>query len=101
MGNPSIYPNKVGIYKLTCDNNGKIYIGKSVNIKQRLNNHKHSWKSSKKRWYLQNAIIKHGGESFNVEILEIVENFNKLKDNDILLEREEYYINVYDTTKND
>lgn len=40
MGKHIIYPKAAGIYKLTCDNNGKIYIGKSINIRKRLESHK-------------------------------------------------------------
>lgn len=88
------YPKEAGIYKLTCVYNNKIYIGKAVNINKRLGEHK----NCKRVGYLQNAISKHGWDSFTVEILEIFDNFDKLKDNDTLLEREAYYIGVYDST---
>jgi group I intron endonuclease len=45
--------------------------------------------------------MKHGWDAFKVEILEIVENFDKLKDNDWLLEREAYYIELFDSTNKD
>ena len=36
-----------GIYKLTCSTNGKIYIGKAVNLYKRLNRHKNCAKDVK------------------------------------------------------
>lgn len=97
----SKYPNKAGIYKLTCINNGKIYIGKSTNLRRRLNSHKNSPNKLIDKYFLQNAIAKYGWDSFNVDILEIVENFDKLKDNDALLKREEFYIELFDSTNKD
>lgn len=88
------YPKEAGIYKLTCINNGKIYIGKSVNIHSRLNQHRRCRGS----YYFDYAVSKHGWDSFTVEILEIFEKFEKAKDNLSLLERESYYINLYDST---
>jgi group I intron endonuclease len=94
----SEYPKKAGIYKLTCIINDKIYIGKSVNIRQRLFGHK---VQKKVRCYFDNAIIKYGWDSFIVDILEIFENFDKEKDNDSLLLRESHYISLYDATNTD
>jgi hypothetical protein len=98
MKNNIKYPKEAGVYKLTCINNGKIYIGKSVNLYYRLSCHKSCEKKSNGRYYFENAIIKHGWDSFNIEILEIIQDFNKLKDNDILLEKEKYYIELFDST---
>lgn len=91
------YTKEAGLYKLTCMN-GKIYIGKSVNLNKRLNRHKNGIKDPQGKSFLQNAIKKYGWGSFTVEILETVENFDKLKDNASLLEREAYYIDTYDST---
>ena len=44
---------------------------------------------------MQNAFNKYGTDSFVCEILEIV------TDKNILLKREEYYISLYDSYKND
>lgn len=88
------HPKEAGIYKITCIENSKVYIGKAVNIRQRIYSHK----SSKHKYYFQRAILKHGWENFKVEILEIFANFDKLKDNGALLEREAYYIELFDST---
>lgn len=91
------YTKEAGIYKLTCILNGKIYIGKGNIIFKRISYHK----KSKGGGYLQNSIAKYGWDSFTVEILEIFENFDKLKDNFNLLKREAYYIELFDTTNRD
>lgn len=95
------YPKKAGIYKLTCSFNSKIYIGKSVNLYARLNRHKNCNKSHARRGFLQNAIIKYGWESFSVEVLEIFEDFDNIKDNIPLLEREAYYIELFNCADRD
>lgn len=98
MGRNSNYPNKAGIYKLTCISNGKVYIGKSVNIRTRMIAHRYSVNRLRKYGYFENAIIKYGWESFKFEIVEIFEDFDKSKDNLSLLERESYYIELFDST---
>lgn len=98
MGRKLEYTKAAGIYKLTCTVNGKIYIGKGVHINKRINRHKNCNNEKKGVGYLQRAISKHGWESFTVEILETIENFDKLKDNTFLLERESYYIDLFDST---
>lgn len=97
MSNHPRYPNEAGIYKLTCINNGKVYIGKTANFNRRLKDHK----NCKRRHYLQNAITKHGWEAFRVEILETFLDFDKNKDNNVLLEREAYYIQLFKSSERD
>lgn len=97
MENQSENLNKAGIYKLTCVVNGKVYIGKAFNIRKRLNQHK----AAKVGHYLKNAILKHGWESFQVDILESFEIFNKSSDNDYLLKKESQYIELFDSTNVD
>jgi group I intron endonuclease len=97
MTDYSLYHGKAGIYKLTCKNNNKIYIGKSINIGTRLSYHK----NTNGKTLIRKAIEKHGWDSFDVEILEIFENFNKLKDNDHLLKREAHFIEILNSTDRD
>lgn len=92
-----VFTENVGIYKLTCIKNNKIYIGKSVNLKKRIYRHKNCLKD-KTNSMLQRAIQKYGWESFHVEILEYFSNFNPITDNNTILDRERYYINLYNST---
>lgn len=85
--------NKVsGIYKITCVNNGKIYIGKSVDVANRWAEH---IKSSLEigtiaKNQLYTLMKEKGAENFTFELLE---EANK----DKLLERESYWIKFYET----
>jgi group I intron endonuclease len=100
MSNHSKYPKEAGIYKLTCVNNGKIYIGKTINIRYRMGDHRRTSKKIKGRYCIEHALIKHGWDSFTVEVLEIFENFDKTNDehNDTLLEMEGRYLKLFDST---
>ena len=76
----------VGIYKITNHVNGKIYIGRSIDIDFRWKQHLREKKSRA----IDNAIRKYGKENFTIEVLEecsIAE----------LNEREIYWIAYYDT----
>lgn len=62
-----------GIYKITNQIDGKVYIGQSVNIQRRWKEHKINYKVSHDKQhniYLYNAIKKYGLENFNFEIIE-------------------------------
>lgn len=97
MDNSISYPKEAGIYKFTCINNGKVYIGKAININRRITQHK----KSKIGGYFQNAILKHGWDSFNIEVLETFKTFDKNNDGVFLLNREAYYIELYNSTDRD
>ena len=56
-----------GIYMLVCKANGKRYIGKSKNIKRRLNQHRRGKSSSP---IICNAIAKYGWDAFDKTVLE-------------------------------
>jgi len=100
MSDHSKYPKEAGIYKLTCVNTGKIYIGKTINIRYRMGDHKRTSKKIKGRYHIENALIKHGWDSFTVEVLEIFKNFDKtnIEHNDTLLEIERRYVKLFDST---
>lgn len=88
-------PN-MGIYAIINSNTGKMYIGSSINIKNRLYDHKHNLELCvHPNRYLQNTYNKHGEHSFYTEILEYVD------DREILLEREQYYLDKYRVYEND
>lgn len=91
--------NKSGIYSIINLVNGKRYIGKSININNRIANHICGLTSKSKdcNRYLINSWHKYGRNNFIYEILEEIdihsENFqNNIKD------RELYWMNYYNTT---
>lgn len=82
-----------GIYMITNDINNKVYIGQSININKRIQ--EHFWKSTCQKDIsynsaLHNAIRKYGREHFYWEILEEC-------DPSILDEREKIYISQYNS----
>jgi group I intron endonuclease len=80
---------KPGIYKITNTENGKIYIGSAYNLSNRMSTHKYSLRNKKhKNPHLQSAWNKYGEDKFIFEVVEIVE------DKSLVLEREQYYIDL-------
>ena len=84
---------KCGIYKITNQVNGKVYIGQSVNIERRWKEHKkEAFKesSSNYNYPLYQAFREDGLETFIFEILEecLQEELNQ---------KEEYYISLYES----
>ena len=82
----------IGIYKITNLINNKVYIGQSVDIKQRWNSHKRQSIIPNKEYnkYLYRAFRKYGIENFNFEILEECSR-------EKLDEKEHYYIILYNS----
>ena len=97
------YPKLAGIYKLTCLSNNKVYIGKTINIKRRINDHRKSKIIPNKKYKIAHAIVKYGWDSFTVEILDVFENFIKSNPdhNQQLLDTETKFIEMFDSTNND
>lgn len=83
-----IQEDKIGIYKITNKLNNKCYIGQSINIENRFEEHK-KYKSHSSR-YLHNSIKKYGEENFSFEIIELC----KKED---LSTREIYWIDFYNS----
>lgn len=82
-----------GVYKLTNMNNGKVYIGASIDIKRRMKEHfKPSRVSALKHLPLYKDIDRYGKEAFDFEILEEVEA------ND-LDAKEEHYIKKFNAVE--
>ena len=80
-----------GIYKITNQINGKVYIGQSVNIEQRWKAHRSRPFNPKAPQYsspLYKAIRKYGLINFTFEVIEECKQ-------DVLNEKEEYYIALY------
>lgn len=81
---------KGGIYLLRNLSDGKVYIGKSINLNKRLKEHKLSLaRGDHHNNYLQNAWNKYGESNFEVEIL-----FNS-DEREELNEKEIYFIKLY------
>lgn len=84
--------NKIkGIYKIRNCINGKVYVGQSINIKDRFSKHKYAAKKNLS-YPLYNAIKKYGKENFEFVLIEEIENVSGL---DL---RELYWINYYKST---
>jgi len=78
---------KMGIYKISCSANGKIYIGSSNNLRKRQYEHKRRLDGNyHHNPHLQKAWNKYGEKAFTIEILE------EVKDQCLLIEREQYWI---------
>lgn len=77
----------IGIYKITNNLNNKSYIGQSIHIEKRWE--EHLYKSSKSS-LIQYVIYKYGKENFTFEILEecLIEELDN---------KEIFYISLYDT----
>lgn len=89
-------PAVSGIYKVTCTKNGRLYIGRSLNVQHRWKCHQYDLNRNQHRnHFLQNAWNKYGADSFTFELLEAV--------NPIFAElrlREQYYIDLLKPTFN-
>ena len=78
-----------GIYEIENSIDGKRYIGSSVNPEKR--KYKHFWMLKRgihDNIYLQNSVNKFGIESFKFNLIEECEE-------NLLIERENHYINLY------
>ena len=88
----------IGIYKITCKVNKKIYIGQSLNVENRykthVNNHTNKNLKGDYNTKFYRALRKHGIENFTFEIVEVVEDPAQLN------QREAYWIKYYDSFKN-
>jgi group I intron endonuclease len=63
----------IGIYRITCLPNGKVYIGSSVEIEERWTNHRSELRCKRHaNIHLQRAWNKHGPDAFVFEILQAV-----------------------------
>ena len=89
-------PKKMGIYKIKCLKNGKVYIGQSVNIKKRLIEHiRELEKGTHDNQKMQSSYNKYGGNSFTFEVLEVVD------DKKHLTSREKYWASEFDSFSNE
>ncbi len=86
-----------GVYLLRCKVNGKIYIGQSTNINQRIKDHRCNCQNLTRNYIttrLYLAMRKYGVENFTVEILEKVEDLS------LIDTREQYYLDLFTSYNN-
>lgn len=83
-----------GVYKITNNITGEVYIGQSSNIKRRIWNERCDSYCPSSCPLLKKAIKKYGKNNFTYEILE------EIDDKETRLMREKYYISFYDSVKN-
>lgn len=83
------------IYKITNIVNNKIYIGQTIrDIQSRWNQHiNNAYNENDKNNHFHNAILKYGENSFSIVIIEECPD-------EVLNEREKYWINYYDSYNN-
>lgn len=85
-----------GIYKITNIVNNKVYIGQSIDVEKRIQQHKYGLNNNKgHNAHFQNAWNKYGENNFKFEIIEKVEDASKL--NELEIE----YISEYNSTNPD
>ncbi len=77
------------IYKLTCQKNGKIYIGQTTDFPDRMDRYRTL--NCKGQKYLYAALYKYGLEKFDIEIIDIGTN------DEILTFLEDHYMRVYNS----
>lgn len=86
--------NVMGIYKIENNITNKFYIGSSINIKSRYNHHLGDLnKNNHHCRYLQYAWNKYGSDKFELKIIELINDVEKL------LNREQYYLDLYKYSK--
>lgn len=80
---------RIGIYKIKCLSNNKVYIGSSVNIENRWEFHKNELKNNiHGNHYLQKAWNKYGRDNFIFGVIELCEAGQ-------LQEREQYWLDYF------
>ena len=85
-----LIPRKAGVYLFTNKINGKFYVGKAFDLYRRMHYHKGKMTGL----YFSHAIQKYGWENFDLEILQ---EYDKGIDNNILLALETAFIDFYES----
>lgn len=88
-------PRTAGIYEIVNTSRGKIYIGSAIDLQKRLHGHIEALRADQHpNQKLQRAWTKYGEAAFEVRVLEHV------ADVAILLEREQFWLDVTQSVKN-
>lgn len=83
---------KYYIYRITCTENNKVYIGQTKNKRKRIDEHKYDLRHNiHHSIYMQRAFNKYGEKSFKFEIIEECSEFD-------VDEKECYWIKKYNST---
>jgi group I intron endonuclease len=91
----NIIPPKKGIYKISFIGSDKIYVGSAINLNKRYNNHLSDLRKNRHcNAIMQRSYNKYGIDKFIFEVLEIVDNKNKL------INIEQYYIDKLNQNMN-
>lgn len=83
-------PKKPGVYKIVNIQNGREYIGSSINLYSRLRTQKHRLKNGQINGLFKQDLLDFSIEDYKFEILEVVIDLNTKS----LREREQFYINT-------
>lgn len=94
MARPSLMPMIACVYGIRCTLTGKIYVGSTSNWPKRYRQHRYELNRGTSRLrHLQAAWSKYGEDSFKISVLEVTH-----PDKDVLMEREKYYIDLYNAS---
>lgn len=87
---------KTGIYLWTHNESGNTYVGSAIDLSKRLSVYYSMPTLINKKNYIYKALLFHGYSSFTLMILEYINisNLDKNKIKDLILEREQYYIDT-------
>jgi group I intron endonuclease len=78
----------IGIYRILCKKNGRMYIGSSGRVEYRIRGHLNRLKSNKHKYKdIQKYWNEYGENNFSFDIIEYVSNMTDLKN------REQFHIN--------
>lgn len=97
----NLITTKPGIYYFRNQTNNKYYIGQAVNLRTRFKSHMGNFKNGRYDNPLYRAFNKYGLDSFDYELLEIIEEeLDKKSLKDLLDRLEKEYIDKYDSYNN-
>ena len=83
-----INPPKMGIYRIVCLADGRVYVGQSRRIKNRWYDHQKELRAGRGSPKLQMAWVQYGPDKFSFEVLEEVTNPDDLES------REQHYMDT-------